>query len=85
MNEVDPHLWQWAIGGLCATIAGLAGYVVKLNSMDRKDRKDTHAELMVMLKNSTDVSTALKYSVEANTKTTDALHRAVSDFMRTER
>lgn len=85
MGEMDPLLWKWAIIGLGTAIAALAGYVVKLNAMDRRDRRETHGEMMILVKQSTEVNTALRASVDANTKTTDALHRAVSDYMRTER
>lgn len=85
MNEViTPTVWT-LMGALGGAIIALAGYVVHLNKIDRKDRKETHGELMLIVKHSTEVSTALKSSVEANTKTTDALHRAVSDYMRAER
>lgn len=82
--ELAP-IFYYVASGMAIGITALAGYVVKLNSMDRRDRRETHSEMVAMVKQSTEVNTALKASVEANTKTTDALHRAVSDYMRLER
>ncbi len=85
MNEtITPETWRIIIS-LGTAIAALATYVVHLNRIDRKDRKETQEQMVNLVKQSTEVNTALKASVEANTKTTDALHRAVSDYMRAER
>lgn len=82
--EIEP-VFYWVASGLGLAITALAGYVVKLNSMDRRDRRETHGEMVSLVKQSTEVNTALKAAVEANTKTTDVLHRAMSDYMRPER
>ncbi len=82
---IDNDAAMWIIGALATTIAVTAGYIAAMHRADRNDRKETHGEMMTLVKQSTEVSGALKAAVEANTKATDAVHRMVGDYIRHER
>lgn len=70
------------IYGLCAPIVALAGYIVKLHTTERKDRKEMSAEIMSVVKSNIEVVNELKGAVSSNTKATDAMHRMVADYIR---
>lgn len=68
--------------GLCGALIAIAGYVVKLHAFDRKDRKELNADMMSVVKANTEAFHELKSAVRENTTATSAMHRMVTDHMR---